>query len=176
MAASGRNLGYPCAAVTGVEGSTSSALVSDVAATIVARCLEPLGADAGFVATLTPDGANLDVTRMTRYADKSVHLSFPADAPYPLAHAARTGEALFIESNEQLVCDHPGLVRVKEEDHACATLPLFADGKLVGAMNLGFDEPRRFTADEHEKISLLGRYCADAMAVARRVDTEIRRP
>jgi hypothetical protein len=43
--------------------------------------------------------------------------------------------ALFIASNEQLRCDHPGLVRVQSDDHACATLPLFDDvGVLAGVV------------------------------------------
>ena len=141
---------------------------------IVAQCLDALDADAGFVATVSSDGSTLQVARVTPFSDQPVHLEFPLDAPYPLAEVVRTRRPLFIPSNEDL-CDHPGLVRVMSEDHACATLPLLdGDGELLGALNLGFDEPHDFTDAELELIDTLGRHCADAMAVARRVQAELR--
>ena len=150
--------------------------VASVATVIVAQCLDAVGADAGFVATVAEDGRTLDVARVTPYSQTPVRLEVPLDAPYPLATTVRTRQPLFIANNDELVCDHPGLVRMVEEDHACATLPLFSeDGELLGALNLGFDEPHPFADDELELIDLLGRRCAEAMSVARRVDAEIRR-
>ncbi|MDP8911253.1 MAG: hypothetical protein M3M94_04230, partial [Actinomycetota bacterium] len=61
-----------------------------MATTIVARCLEALGADAGFVATVADDDHMLHVARVTAYSDQPVHLAFPLDAPYPLAEVVRT--------------------------------------------------------------------------------------
>ena len=151
-------------------------LLAEVATVIVAECLEALDADAGFVATLSEDRQTLEVSRVTRYSHNPVHLTLPLDAPYPLAETVRARQPLFITSNEQLACDHPGLVRVQAEDHACATLPLFDhDGELLGAINLGFDEPHAFSEEELDVILRLGRHVADAMSLARRVEAEIRR-
>ena len=153
----------------------SPQLLADIATVIVATFLAELEADAGFVATLRPDGQTLDVARVTPYSDKPVHLAFPVDAPYPLAETIRTRQPLFIASNDEL-CEHPGLIRVKSEDHACATLPLLdEDGELLGALNLGYDEPHAFTSDELELIDVLGRHCAQAMSVARHLQTEVAR-
>lgn len=124
-----------------------------------------LGADAGFVATVAADGRTLEVVRVTPYSDAPVHLKFPADGPYPLAETLRTRHPLFIASNDQLACDHPGLVRVKAEDHACASLPLEGEnGELLGALNLGFEDAHEFTDEERELIDLLVRHCALALA------------
>jgi len=151
-------------------------LPADVATVIVADCLDALNADAGYVGTVAADGETIEVARVTEFSQTPVKLEFPLDAPYPLAETIRTGRELFIESNEQLVCDHPGLVRVKEEDHACATLPLYdEEGELLGALNLGFDEPRGFSDEERELIAVLGRHCAQAMAEARHLQDELRR-
>lgn len=140
----------------------------DVATAIVARSLNVLEADAGFVATVSADGETLEVARVTPFAQEPVRLSFPLDAPYPLAETIRTRRPLFIASNEALECDHPGLVRVQGEDHACATMPLHADdGELLGALNLGFEDPHEFTDEERELIELVAARCAEAMARAR---------
>ena len=155
------------------EGARRS-LLTEVATPIVAESLRLLQADAGFVATVGPDGETLDVARVTPYSASAVRLGCARDAPYPLADTSRTQRPLLIESNDDL-CEHPGLVRVKSEDHACATLPLFAeDGELLGAVNFGFDEPHRFTSEELELIDLVAEHCARAMSLARSLRDEVR--
>ena len=163
--------------VPSAAGRGEPDLVADVATVIVAQCLEALDADAGFVATVDEKRQRLNVARVTPFSETPVRLELPLDAPYPLAETVRTRQALFIESNERLTCDHPRLVRVAAEDHACATLPLFDTdgGELIGALNLGFDEPHAFSDEELELIDLLGRRCAEAMSLARRVEAEITR-
>jgi GAF domain-containing protein len=136
----------------------------DAAALAVGACLDVLGADVAFVATVAEGSSMLAVSRVTPYAKHPVHLSFPIDAPYPLAETIRTREALFIDDNEQLECEHPGLVRVKCDDHACATLPLFAGGDFVGALNVGFEDPRAFTDEDREALAALARGCAHVLA------------
>ena len=140
---------------------------ADLAAGILAEDLAGVGADAGFVATVSGDGRTLEVTRVTPFSGEPVRLAFPLDAPYPLAKVMRDGDPIFIARNEQLRCDHPGLIRVKDEDHACATLPLLdEDGALIGAVNLGFEDPHDFTDDERASIEQVAGRCAQAQRAA----------
>jgi GAF domain-containing protein len=148
---------------------------ADVAATMIADSLSALRADAGFVATVDPVSDALEIARVTPYARHPVRFMLPLDAPYPLAQAIRSREPLFIENNEQLQCDNPGLIRIRSEDHSCATIPLLDEsGELLGALNLGFDEPRAFSARDYELIDLLARACSEAMSLARRLEAELR--
>ena len=102
--------------------------------------LTGMGADAGFVATLNGDGQTVDVVRVTPTSENFVRLAFPLSAPYPLAATLRHRQPLFIGSNLQMDCEHPGLVRMKAEDHACATLSLTVPvDVLVGAVNVTFE-------------------------------------
>ncbi|MBW3593191.1 MAG: GAF domain-containing protein [Actinobacteria bacterium] len=150
-------------------------LVAELATAIVANSLDAVGADAGFVATVAADGRTLDVRRVTPQAHEPVRLSFARAAPYPIAHTMRTGNRLVIASDAEL-CDHPGLVRVKNEDDACATMPLFGDdGELLGAINLAFEDPHAFTEDELDAIEALARHCAEAMTFGRRIDDDVTR-
>lgn len=145
----------------------SARLPVDVAALAAQGELENVGADAAFVAVASKDGSAIEVARVTRYSGRPVRLAFPADAPYPLAEVIRRGSPLFIASNEQLRCEHPGLVRVDDDDHACATLPLRGDeGELLGALNLGFEDPHEFTDAERELIATLAVRCARVLREA----------
>lgn len=125
--------------------------------------LEVLGADTGYLAVLDDDGGTLQVRRINPSNDAVEHLGeVPADAMLPIAEAARTGALMFIGSNEDLRCSHPGLTRLLADDHACATLPLATDGNVRAVLNIGFDKPRSFDERDRELFSLL----ADRAAVA----------
>lgn len=140
---------------------------ADAAAAFVAAELERIGADAGFVATVSADGRAIDVARVTQWSEHPVRLGFPINAPYPLAEVIRRGVPLFIASNEQLRCDHPGLLRVEAADHACATLPLLdEEGRLLGALNLGFEDPHEFSEEERRTIHDLADRCARVLGEA----------
>jgi hypothetical protein len=144
-------------------GSAPSKL--DAAAGVLASRLDGLGADAGFVATVTADGRTIEVARVTPFSGTPVRLAFPADAPYPLAAAIRRNERLFISSNEALECDHPGLIRIRGEDHACATFPLHgSEGSVIGSANVSFEDPREFSDRDRVAIEALFAACEAAMA------------
>jgi hypothetical protein len=139
----------------------------DAAAAVLADRLSALGADAGFVGKVTADGRTIEVARVTPFSGVPVRLAFPADAPYPLAAAIRRNEALFISSNDTLACDHPGLIRMRGEDHACATFPLRGDhGAVIGSANVSFEEPREFSDRDRAEIESLFVACAEVMAQA----------
>lgn len=141
---------------------------SDVAATMLTQGLSVLGADAGFIGRLLGTEA-LQIVHVAGFAyETRKRLLIPLDAPYPLAEAVRSDRALFIASNEELRCDHPGLTRMKHADHACATIPLPADGRLLGALNVTYDSPRTFDAADKELLHLFAERCARTIAAAER--------
>jgi GAF domain-containing protein len=130
--------------------------------------LSVLGADAGFIGRLLGTDA-LQIVHVAGFAyETRERLLIPLDAPYPLAEAVRSDRALFIASNEELRCDHPGLIRMKHADHACATIPLAADGRLLGALNVTYDSPRSFDAADKELLHLFAERCARTIAATER--------
>jgi hypothetical protein len=136
----------------------------DAAAAVLAARLRDLGADAGFVAMISLDGRTVEVARVTPFSGVPVRLAFPADAPYPLAAAIRSNQPLFISSNDTLECDHPGLIRMRGEDHACATLPLRdPEGRAIGSANVSFEDPREFSPGDRAEIEILFAACRDAL-------------
>jgi GAF domain-containing protein len=67
--------------------------------------------------------------------------------------------------------------RQGSDDHACATQQLFdEEGQVIGALNIGFDDPREFSEQELQLLGTLARERAAAMTAARRVQTAVREP
>ena len=64
-------------------------------------------------------------------------------------------------------CDHPGLIRVRGEDHACATFPLHGvEGSVIGSANVSFEDPREFSDRDRIEIEALFAACEAAMSGA----------
>ena len=152
--------------------SHGEGIPSEWAAACLRTALTSLNADAGFVATLTADGRTVEAIRVTPSSESFVRLAFPVTSSYPLAATLRHRQALFIGSNLELGCDHPGLTRLNAEDHGCATVALTdADGLLLGAINVAFDEPHEFTAEDRATIERVAGECSAILAQLHSPDT-----
>lgn len=149
--------------------------VATVALTVGVRVLE---ADAAFLAVLEPGGDTLRVSRFAGYDAMPVErLNLPVAANVPLAYSVRMRTPVFIGSNEDLMCELPGVERLDSRDHACASIPLMVseDDPVLGAINVRFDTPREFTALERRLMTMLGERCTLAMLRAQRFADERRR-
>ena len=69
-----------------------------------------------------------------------------------------------LSQNETLACDHPGLIRTRGEDHACATVPLHGhDGSILGSANVSFESPREFSDGDRKQIEEMFAACTEAL-------------
>ncbi|MFD6969198.1 GAF domain-containing SpoIIE family protein phosphatase, partial [Streptomyces sp. NPDC059949] len=78
---------------------------------------------------------------------------------------------LFFESMEHLAAAYPG-IPLDADVGARAFLPLIASGRPVGSCILGFDSPRGFSPEERTVLTALAGLIAQALARARRYDSE----
>ena len=149
--------------------STGSSSPTEAAAIVLRTALSRLRADAAFVATVNADGRTVEALRVPRPESSTfVRLAFPLTSPICSAATLRHGQSLFIGSNFHLACDHPGLVRIQAEDHACATVPLAdPDGRMLGAINaVRFQHPRDFTPADRSVVEELAAECSSILANA----------
>ncbi|MDH2389255.1 SpoIIE family protein phosphatase [Streptomyces sp. HNM0663] len=94
----------------------------------------------------------------------------PLYAHLPGTEALTSRMPLFIESQQDLAAAYPGTPTGGV--HSWVYIPLIASSRPVGTCVLGFDENRRFTANERGILSALGGLIAQALERARLYDEE----
>jgi signal transduction histidine kinase len=143
---------------------------------VVAHAASAFGAVGSVIARRTSDGDHIELLGADGMppAVAEEWRRFPVTAPVPLAHVARTGEALFLESREDWQRHFPELLASAEEigHHANVVLPLTVDGAPVGALGVAFDAPRVLDAEEHALAFNVARQCALALERARLLEAE----
>lgn len=156
-----------------VTASLSESLTAvEVAEVIVEQGIDALGAVAGAVALLTPDGAALEIVQSAGYPEEvtAPWRRFSLDAPVPLALAVRTGEPIYLETWESLAAEYPDLaqsIRPEARQESRVALPLLVKGRAIGGLALTFATTRAFDDDDRAFMLTLARHCAQALERAR---------
>jgi PAS domain S-box-containing protein len=151
----------------------------DVGAAMVLQAHEALGVSTALALVRSADGEALqvlaslgfDAPRLAPFEGMRV------DTPVPVAEAVRTGEPVFVPSVAEARERYPML-----DDFAPAAIrggavvacPLRAGGAVIGALTLGFSEPRRFDPEQRAILLTVADQCAQAMERALLFDAERR--
>ncbi|HEU4675548.1 MAG TPA: SpoIIE family protein phosphatase [Motilibacteraceae bacterium] len=166
------------AQVAEVAARLSSALsVDDVAREALRHAVDVLGADHARVALV--EGSALRLARRSRMDEHDVSLErlpplwsrIRADATLPSARVTSTGEALWLQgdlSGFTDLMDEPG---VHGRLRSVASVPV-RSGTVQGALALGWEQARGFSAAERDALSTVGTLVAQAMARAVRFDEQ----
>jgi PAS domain S-box-containing protein len=162
-----------------VTAALSRALApAEMAETIAEQGIAALGAQAGSIALLTPDGAELDLIHSRGYPAGLVERwrRFSILAPVPMAEAARTGHSVLLQTSQDRADRYPQIPSSARPavSGAQAAVPLVLDGRTVGVMSLSFAAPRTFSAEDREFLLALARQCAQALERARLFHAERR--
>ena len=159
-----------------VTAALSDALTpNEVADVILRHGLVALGAAAGSVALYDQAGKGVRIIAATGYGSEVVEAFqwFSSDMPMPLAEVIRTGEAVYLESNEAWADRYPGVdVHVATGYGAAAAAPLEVQGRVVGALGLSFASPQTFDAEDRDYLATLARQCAQALERTRLLESE----
>jgi PAS domain S-box-containing protein len=162
-----------------VTAALSQALTTtDVARVVVDKAVRALGAMGGSIGLLSEDGQWFETLEAQGHSDEVVRdwTRFPADAPVMFRQVVSTRAPVLYETVEHFLADYPqweALAR-KEGYGAFATLPLVADGQVLGAMGLTFRERRTFSPEEVAFMRVLAGQCAQALERSRLYDAEQR--
>ena len=120
-------------------------------------------------------GKGVGIIAATGYGSEVVEAFqwFSSDMPMPLAEVIRTGEAVYLESNEAWADRYPGVdVHVATGYGAAAAAPLEVQGRVVGALGLSFASPQTFDAEDRDYLATLARQCAQALERTRLLESE----
>jgi serine phosphatase RsbU (regulator of sigma subunit)/anti-sigma regulatory factor (Ser/Thr protein kinase) len=138
----------------------------DVAAVALGVALAELGAHTGSLCML--QGEELYIAAASGYeAEVLRHWGrFSLHDDLPASEAVRTGRAVFLASSAERSARYPVFAASPVvRDEAYAIIPLGAEIPL-GALVMGFPQPRTFTAQDEAFLAALATQCAAALARA----------
>ncbi|MFL5348452.1 MAG: GAF domain-containing protein [Hyalangium sp.] len=153
-----------------VTAELSQALTpTRVAEIVVDHGVAAVGAHSGGLWLIEPDGAYARLVRTFGYPQELVERfqRLPLVMGAPLMEALREGRPVWMEALEE----QQGSTGFAQTP-SMACLPLKAEGRTLGALVLGFTEPRRFDADERAFLELLVHPAAEALARARLLEQQ----
>jgi PAS domain S-box-containing protein len=150
-----------------------------VAEVVVDHGVSAVGARNGGLWLIEPEGTHARLVRSIGHSHDVVERfhRLPLNLDAPLMRALNTGRPVWIEDPETAVLRTttpppiPGAGAFSPTP-SLACLPLRAEGRTLGALVLGFTEPRRFDADERAFLELLVHPAAEALARARLLEQQ----
>lgn len=176
-------------ALAALSGSLTDALTPvDAASLVEQKALSALGANSAVVITLgtfpppiqpvagpvTPE-PTLRIIHAIGLSGEVQHTleKLSLDAPVPFADVARSGEPLYLHSEQELR-RYPewGEAMVHAGARAAAVVPVWANGQLRGVLGLAWPVTRAFDEDECAFVQTLGIMCAQAIMRAHLRDAE----
>jgi hypothetical protein len=133
-----------------VESLASAAEDGDEAAKLLA---ELAGCDGMTITALRDDGS-LEIIGAYGYpaSAASAWRRIPLTLDVPLARSAKTGEAIFVGSLEQMETQYPAMRGAMGDFRAAATIPVRDDGQVLGVVLVNWRDDHAFDAAEEERV------------------------
>jgi two-component system cell cycle sensor histidine kinase/response regulator CckA len=138
----------------------------DVAVIVIRHAVQALDARCGTIALSGPDG---QVTTIVHSPDRPGEGDDPDG---PLAHALRSGSALFVESGAERRSRFPGATVRGEARGSAVAVPFVVQGRPSGGIELEFEDDRRFGPEDRNFIMVLAGQGAQALERARLYEAE----
>lgn len=138
--------------------------VGEIADVVCGEAVDGVGAFAAAVSLVAADGLHLDVVSSCGYPADLVPRwrCLTLDDDTPNAVAARTGEALWLESIDDLGDRFPGLQQQVPGGGLCV-LPLHLAGRVLGTLGFSFATPRSFDRADQNFLLTISAHCAHAV-------------
>jgi signal transduction histidine kinase len=152
-----------------ITAALSSTVTQDgVADSVLREAIVALECDAGAVVITSEEGEKLSLLRESGSLDpvmRSFKHMHPPRSRGPYAEAVEKGDAIYLESFEEMLARYPGFQNVSKDESrgAWIFLPLEISGKAVGALAFAFPGPRKFTLLDRHFADTVSRYCAQAL-------------
>jgi signal transduction histidine kinase/PAS domain-containing protein len=141
---------------------------------VLRTAVEAVGADAGIIRLLSPDGKSLLLASSLGVPEEFLEgrALLPVDETTVTGRALRTGEIQAVATDDELPGVSLPLREVGLTAIACA--PLVADGRPVGTISFASRAQRRFGVHEHHLLSTVAHHLATAVVRAKLLDAVAR--
>ena len=151
--------------------------IDDLVTTVAEQGLSALGADGGSVAVFDPEDADQLLSYISASLGEGTRADFgrlPLSAELPVTVAARTGQRVLLADEAACAAMSPLVVRanVATGCQAWASIPLHADGQVIGVLTAGWAQAQTFPAEQLELLDTFAAQCAQALQRLRSRDAE----
>ena len=138
---------------------------ADVADVVVSEGVAALSASGGGLLVPSGDGEHIAVPGAVGYGEELVGAlrEERLDAPLPAAMTLRTGEAVWIETQEERDRRFPMMRGFEASTIAMCAVPLFVGDRLLGALRFSFATGKLFDADERAFVQALAALTAQTL-------------
>jgi serine phosphatase RsbU (regulator of sigma subunit)/anti-sigma regulatory factor (Ser/Thr protein kinase) len=138
---------------------------SDVADVVVSEGVAALGASGGGLLVPSGDGEHIAVPGAVGYGEELVGAlrEERLDAPLPAAMTLRTGESVWIETQEERDLRFPMMRGFEASTIAMCAVPLFVGDRLLGALRFSFSTGKLFDSDERAFVQALAALTAQTL-------------
>lgn len=129
----------------------------DVASVVISEGVGALGASGGALLVPAGDGEHLAVPGVVGYGAELVgqFLEERLDAPLPAATALRTGEPVWLESQDERDRLFPTLRGFEASTASMCAVPLLVGERSLGALRFSFARQKLFDDDERDYVLAL---------------------
>jgi signal transduction histidine kinase/CheY-like chemotaxis protein len=155
-------------------GLSAAATADALARVMVNRGKIVVGAAAGSVAILSDDGTRFQILYSEEFPHAEDSLpSFAADAGLCATAAVRSRQGVFVGSFTEWQEKYPLSASAAADGgyDSAATLPLLADGRVIGVVSFYFTAPVNFDDDYKALLHSVAQHCAQALERARLYET-----
>jgi serine phosphatase RsbU (regulator of sigma subunit) len=137
----------------------------DVASVVLGEGVAALDASGAGLLVPAPDGEHLSVPGVVGYGDELVDAlrEERADAPLPAATALRTGQPIWLETQEERDREFPELRGFEATTVAMCAVPLIVGDRCIGAMRFSFGRDKLFDEDERQFVLALAAQTAQTL-------------
>ncbi|GAA4351427.1 ATP-binding SpoIIE family protein phosphatase [Angustibacter luteus] len=140
--------------------------VEELTDLIVVRGVAAMGCDGGGVAVRDDQDQVVRLTITdTRREGQRLRQEMPTSTRLPSVVAAVVPEPIYLGNRDEGLAwgEEMQLVYATSGCDAWASLPLLAEGRLLGSLTVSWVEPRAFTLDEKELLAAFAAQCAQAL-------------
>jgi serine phosphatase RsbU (regulator of sigma subunit)/anti-sigma regulatory factor (Ser/Thr protein kinase) len=129
----------------------------DVASAVVSEGVAALGATGGGLLVPADDGEHITVPGAVGYGEVLVGQlrAERLDAPLPAATSLRTGESVWIESQEERDRRFPELHGMESRTLSMCAVPLVVGDRIIGALRFSFGSRKLFDDSERQFVLAL---------------------
>ncbi|MEW1953102.1 GAF domain-containing SpoIIE family protein phosphatase [Terrabacter sp. NPDC080008] len=162
-----------------VQALTGSDTIEDLARAFAEAGAGAVGATFSNVAVVEPDptGGSARVYHLSSLPSLVAerYQTIRIDGSTPLGAAMSGSGEVWLGNLEEVGAQFPGLLEDTAASGLAATasLPLTGrEGRVIGALGLGWDAPQRFPPEQREELRVVARLVADALVRAQLLATE----